>query len=147
MLASVVACERENVDLPIAMVSKHVMLNTDIVPSDIPLLLSRKSMKRAGMTVDFKNDQAIEFGKQMQLMITKPRYYTIPIRPHNTILNNIATGTNAAVVLIAINKTITKIAQKLHRQFAHPSSEKLLKLLNLARDPWGKKIMKNSKPS
>ena len=49
----------ENVDLPIAMGSKHVMLNTDTVTSYIPLLLSRKSMKRAGMTIDFKNDQAI----------------------------------------------------------------------------------------
>ena len=36
----------DNVDLPIAMGSKHVILNTDIVPSDIPLLLPRKSKKK-----------------------------------------------------------------------------------------------------
>ena len=51
----------ENVDLSIAMGSKHVMLNTNIVLSDIPLLLSRMSIKRAAMTIDFKNDQAITF--------------------------------------------------------------------------------------
>ena len=38
----------ENADLPIAMASKHAMLNTDIVSSDIPLFLSRKFMKRVG---------------------------------------------------------------------------------------------------
>ena len=122
----------QNVDLPIAMGSKHVMLNTDIVPSDIPLLLSRKSMKRAGMTIDFKNDQAVAFGEQIQLMNTKLGYYTIPIHPYNTILNNIATGTNTAVVLKATSKTKIKTAHKLHHQFAHPPSGKLLKLLNSA---------------
>ena len=56
----------ETVDLPIAMGSKHFMLNTGIVPSDIPLLLSRKPTKRVGMTIDFKNDRAIAFGELIQ---------------------------------------------------------------------------------
>ena len=112
------------------------MLNTDIITSDITLLLStKKSMKRAGMTIDFKNDHAIAFGEQIQVMNTKPGHYTIPICPYSTILNNIAAGANTAVVLIATSKTKTKIAQKLHHQFAHPSSDKLLKLLNSAEDP------------
>ena len=119
----------ENVDLPIAMGSKHAMLNTGIVRNDIPLLLSRKSMKRAGMTI------AIAFGEQIQLMNTKSGQYTIPIHPYNSILNNIETGTNTAVVVTEKNKTKTKIAQKLHCQFEHTSSDKLLKLLNSAGDP------------
>ena len=98
----------------------YVMLNTDTVPNDIPPLLSRKSMKTADITTDFKNDQAIEFGEQIQLMNTKS---TIPIHPYNTILNNIAKGANTAVVLLATTKTKTNIALKLHRQFAHPSSD------------------------
>ena len=51
-------------NLPTAMGSKHVMLNTDIVASDIPLLLSRKSIKRTAMTIDFKNDEAVASGKK-----------------------------------------------------------------------------------
>ena len=102
--------------------SKHVMLNIDIVPSDIPLLLYRKSMKRAGMTVDFKNNQAITFGEQIQLMNTKSGNYTLRIYPYNTILKHITTGTNTAVVLIPTNKAKTEIVQKLNRQFAHSSS-------------------------
>ena len=126
----------ENKDLPIVTGGEHVMLNTDIVPSDIPLLLSRKSMKRAGMTIDFKNDQAVAFPQKIRLINTKSGHSTIPIRPYNTILNNIATGTNTVVVLIATSETKTKIIQKLHSQFTHLSSDKLLKLLNSAGDPW-----------
>ena len=78
-------------------------------------------MKRAAMTVDFKNDPSIAFGDYIQLRNKKSGHYTIPIRPYNTILNNIANGTNTAVVLIATNQTKIEIAQKLHCQFAHPS--------------------------
>ena len=34
------------------------------------------------------------------------------------------------------NKSKNNIAIKLHWQFAHPSPERLLKLLNLTGDPW-----------
>ena len=44
----------QNVDIPIILGNKSVMLNTGIVASDIPLFLSRKSMKKADMTLDLK---------------------------------------------------------------------------------------------
>ena len=50
------------------------MLNTDIVASDIPLLLSRKSMKKANMTLDFKNDHAVSFDQSIQLKVTTSRH-------------------------------------------------------------------------
>ena len=54
-------------DIPVVIGSKQFTLNTDVVPNDIPLLLSKKSMKTANMTLDFKNDNAIIFGKPEQL--------------------------------------------------------------------------------
>ena len=35
------------------------MVNTEIIASDITLFLSRKSMKKANMTLNFKNDHAV----------------------------------------------------------------------------------------
>ena len=64
------------------------MLNTNIVVSDIPLLISRKSMKKANMTLDFKNDHAFIFDQSIQLLVTKSGHYGIPINPYKTILNN-----------------------------------------------------------
>ena len=114
------------------------MLNTDIVASDIPLLLSRKSMKNADMTLDFKNDNAFIFGQPTKLFVTKSGHYALPISQFKAILNNVTTGTNTNVTLIATenNKSKSSIATKLHRQFAHPPPEKLLKLLNSAGEPW-----------
>ena len=128
----------KNVDIPILLGNQEVMLNTDIVPNDIPLLLSRKSMKKADMTLDFKNDCAVIFGNQVQLITTQSGHYAIPICPHNTILNNVTSGANPNITLIATeeNKSKYDIALKLHRQFAHPSTNKLLKLVNSAGEPW-----------
>ena len=128
----------QNVDIPISLGSRNLMLNTDIVASDIPLLLSRKSMKKANMTLDFKNDHAVIFDQSIQLIVTKWGHYAIPIKPYKTILNNVTSGVNINVTLVATvnNKSKNDIAIKLHQQFAHSSSEKLLKLLNSAGDPW-----------
>ena len=39
---------------------------TDVVKSDIPLLLSRSAMKKAGVKLDLENDSAIFFlGKML----------------------------------------------------------------------------------
>ena len=62
------------------------MLNTDIEASDIPLLLPRKSMKKANITLYYKNDHAVIFDQSIQLIVTKSGHYAIPINPYKTIL-------------------------------------------------------------
>ena len=57
------------------------MLNTDIVASDIPLILSRKSMKKANMTLDLQNGHAVFFDLSIQLLVIKSGHYAIPINP------------------------------------------------------------------
>ena len=49
----------KNVDTPVAIGNKHVVtLKTDIVPNEILLLLSKKAMKTANMTLGFQKDSA-----------------------------------------------------------------------------------------
>ena len=43
--------------------SHKVLTEMDVINSDIALLLSRASMKRADMNLNFKNDTASVFGK------------------------------------------------------------------------------------
>ena len=66
-------------------------------------------MKKANMTLDFKNDHAVIFDQSIQLILTKSGHY---------------------------DKSKNDIVIKHHRQFSHSSPEKLLKLLNSAADPW-----------
>ena len=69
----------QNVNIPIILGHKSVMLNAHIGASDIPLLLSRKSMKKTDMTLDFKNDNAMIFGKSIQLTVTKSGHCAIHV--------------------------------------------------------------------
>ena len=45
-------------NLPAVIAGKEVTIKTDIVVSDIPLLLSRQAMKTAGVKMDFESDTA-----------------------------------------------------------------------------------------
>ena len=49
--------------LPAVVAGKDVMIRTDVVGSDIPLLLSRSAMKTTGVKMDMENDTANIFGK------------------------------------------------------------------------------------
>ena len=93
-------------------------------------------MKNAGMTIDFKNDQTFVFGKPEKLATTNSDHYVIPITNYGKLLNNVIIGKHENVMLINKDNISTyDIALKLHRQFAHPTPEKLIKLLNSAGQP------------
>ena len=58
---------------------KEVTINTDVVESDIPLLLSRLAMKKAAIKMDLENDTATIMGKGVALNLTTSGHHCIPI--------------------------------------------------------------------
>ena len=58
----IVASEK-SVVIPCNIAGKNVSLKTDVVKSEIPLLLSKESMKAAESKIDFVNDRINIFGK------------------------------------------------------------------------------------
>ena len=100
--------------------------------ADIPLLLSKKAMKRAQTFLNFNNDAAEMFGKKIKLLCTLPSHYHIPISrppPDRSKFQYI-------LYLNKINKKSKaekfKIATKLCKQFSHPSAKKLCDLVKSA---------------
>ena len=129
----------KNCDIPAVIANTKVKINTDVVSSDIPLLLSRLSMKQANMTIDFENDTAFIFGQKANLdyIVTMSGHYALPISPCTQLLNNLATNERINITLTTQSeKSKFQIAAKLHRQFSHPPPEKLVKLLNSAGEHW-----------
>ena len=57
----------------------EVSIITDVVDSDIPLLLSKDPMKRAGTCLNFENDSVTMFKKKIPLRCTSSGHYHIPI--------------------------------------------------------------------
>ena len=107
--------------LPVVIAGKAVTIRTDVVESDIPLLLSRSAMKTAGVS-----DTAKIFGKDIALNLTTSGHYCIPIDREEKI---------PAEEIFSVNfgetgsKDRYKNLLKLQRQFAHPPLKKLKSLL------------------
>ena len=53
----------KNVKVPVTIGKEKVILNTEVINYNIPLLLSKASMKKASVKIDFHNDTVSFFGK------------------------------------------------------------------------------------
>ena len=114
----------KSVILPCVLAGKRIKLKTDVVSCTLPLLLSKSSMKKAEMVLNLNDDTATVFGEKVKLGITSLGHYTLPVSyPASTkrieyiLMNEVAAEDNH------------RIATKLHKQFAHPTSDKLKKFL------------------
>ena len=52
---------------------------TDVVDVNIPLLLSKESLKKANAVLDFSKDTAQMLGEKHQLLCTSSGHYALPI--------------------------------------------------------------------
>ena len=128
---------KNTVSLPAMIGSSEVIINADVVDSDIPLLLSRDSMKRANMNLNFETDTITAFGEKIPLITTTSGHYAIPIAKPVHLANELEKGFISNITLTsAYEKSNHDIALKLHRQFAHASEHKLISLVKNAGHPW-----------
>ena len=65
--------------IPAVIAGKEVTIKTDVVGSDIPLLLSRSAMKTAGVKMDLEKGFATIYGLDIALNLTSLGHYCIPI--------------------------------------------------------------------
>ena len=113
------------VKLPCVVAGKHVNIKADVVSCNIPLLLSKESMKNASMVINMNDDTTTVFGKQVSLMSTTMGHYILPICAP-------ISAKRVNDVLVNTANSIFDKVEKLHKQFAHPSAERLKKFLRTA---------------
>ena len=124
--------------IPAVIGDKCVTICTDIVDADIPLLLSKTSMKNAKMCLNFDDDTLSAFNQSLPLKITTNGLYSLPITQPTQLINNVCHNVEEYPVVFKVvdDKSDSEIAKKLHRCFAHPSSDRLLRLINSAGQKW-----------
>ena len=61
---------------------------TEVIKKDIPLLLSKALLKKAGACLDLKNDKALMFGQEIQLQLTLSGHYCVDIKSAKTLREN-----------------------------------------------------------
>ena len=69
----------KKVKIPVTIVGKKVLIETDVVDCDIPLLWSKPSMKRADVKLNLEDDTAMIFGRKLNLTCTLSGHYRIPL--------------------------------------------------------------------
>ena len=110
--------------LPACIAGTNVKIQTDVVSSDIPLLLSRDAMKKAKTKLDLVNDCAEILGREVVLNCTSSGHYIVPILPEKV---------NMSAFAVELDKLDEgerrKTLTKLHWQFGHASDDKLKSLL------------------
>ena len=117
---------------PVQIGGVDALVNAHVVENNIPLLLSRQSLKKADAVMDFSKDKVVMLGETVSLHTTKSGHYCIPlsktiisesVEPHFTLT------VSSAFEGLSANEKKAK-AQKLHVQFAHATKDKLLKLVH-----------------
>ena len=99
------------------------------------------------MTLDFQNDIANVCGEKIPLIKTSSGHYIIPITKAKQIITKQHSPATSQVTLTVMDTTSEELAPKLHRQFAHPSKEKLLQRNTNAVPLWSnnKELIKEVK--
>ena len=119
----------ENVTFPANIGGENINIQADILNSDIPLLFSRSSMKKAKMKINFQNDTINAFGQNIPLVTTSRGHFAIPLTPAKQAINDLEreSSSNIKLTINNINQQSNHaIALKLHCQFTHPTSDKLI---------------------
>ena len=69
------------ITIPAKIAGTKCRINTEVVSADIPLLLSKTSLKKAGTVLSLKNDQAEMFNRPVKLELTSSGHYCVSILP------------------------------------------------------------------
>ena len=116
--------------IPVLLAGKRKKLDIDVIKSDIPLLLSKKTMEKIGTKLDFKNKTITMYGNTVEMLETKSGHPIIKIQPDN----------NDQVLLVSTqiqtHEDQVKMLSKLHRQFGHMTKKKFLQFLKTSSFQW-----------
>ena len=113
-------CSQQLVKIPAVIGKTSVFIETDIVNKDIPLLLSKKSMKKADTELNFRDDTVTMFNQKLNLQVTKSGHYTIPLGRNKQIMEKVNRNEKVRITLVTSHNMSPKdMAIKLHCQFVH----------------------------
>jgi transposase InsO family protein len=126
--------------IPISLCGKDILLETHIVDNDVPLLLSRESMKKMGAIIDFRENTLQVLGGQGDIQITQSGHVVVPIGRCQEKLDKID-PTEIESCFYVNPEDPEKVANHLHRYFAHSSAAKISAFAKNANFPKVKEII------
>ncbi|ESO93699.1 hypothetical protein LOTGIDRAFT_153154 [Lottia gigantea] len=114
----------EKVTIPAKIGDVKCNIETEVVNTDIPLLLSKDSLKKAETILDLVNDKAEMFGQSVNLEFTSSGHYCV-----NILDNSCEDVLVVDSIGLQSQDEMRKTINKLHLQFGHATVERLTTLL------------------
>ena len=125
---------KKKVKFPARVAGVDFLVNADIIEAEIPLLLSKGAMKKAGVIIDLKKDEVIMFGKKVRVLVTNLGHYAVALNSkvymgrmdtpvHRVFITNIEKLDELP------KEEQRKVAMKWHKQFSHPHGDRLCNLM------------------
>ena len=136
----------KRVTIPAKIGNKLCSIEAEVVPVEIPLLLSKTSLQRAGTILNLQEDTAVMFDQQIRLELTSNGHYCIDIlKDYDADKNDILETSIDTKDILVVNEQMSDkekrtIFEKLHKQFGHASTDRIKRLLTCA----GQKISSES---
>ena len=116
--------------IPAEIGGTNINIATDVIETEIPLLLSKKAMKKSNTVIDFQKDNVSMFGKEIPLRFISSGHYCIPLNRCVKFAYNEYVVANTYITDTHTTWSDKKrIVNKIHKQFSHASGERLKKLL------------------
>ena len=72
-------CSVKSVNIPAQIDNSEIMIQTDDITNELPLLLSKDATKKKNTKTDFKNDRISILGQEMDISFGNSRHFSIPI--------------------------------------------------------------------
>ena len=119
----------KKVKFPVRIGGEEEYITTDVVDCFIPLLLSKKSMKKGRMNLNFVNDTVWIKGRKIKLDCTNTGHYRLPLQDLRKIRKKKEEIEEVMITLGKDGNEKKKYIKKLHHQFGHPSARRLNLLL------------------
>ena len=117
------------VAIPVYLGKMRITLLTDVVSTDIPLLISRETLQKTNAQIDFKQNKIIMLGEEVDVVISHSGHYCLPLTRLPDIENKHTSRVLFSFKFDNDPKTDYKKVVKLHRQFCHPKPDALYDLI------------------
>ena len=96
------------VTFPAKINKKNVRIKTDIINSDLPLLLSESKMKKANVKIDFSNDTISMLDQEVTTVLPSSGHY-VPISKTNQLAEDPERNNKVGRVYLTIRELVRKL--------------------------------------
>ena len=69
----------KSVTIPARIGNEDIMIKTDVIDSDLPLLLSKEAMKKGDVKIGFAIDKVSFLNQNVDIVFTSSGHYAIPL--------------------------------------------------------------------